>query len=59
MPRHRLLRRDHGDPRRTDALTWVKLKKRAGNRRTTLSVMEPVTDWKPGDLVVLGSTHRA
>ncbi|HZZ82613.1 MAG TPA: G8 domain-containing protein [Gemmataceae bacterium] len=45
----------HGEPMRT---TWVKLKKQAQAGTTTISVLESVADWKEGDHVVLGSTHR-
>lgn len=45
----------HGAPMR---LTWVKLKKEAAIGATTLSLVEPVTDWKTGDHLVITRTQR-
>jgi hypothetical protein len=46
----------HGEPMQR---TWVKLKRPAEAGATTLAVAEPVADWKQGDQVIVGSTHRS
>jgi hypothetical protein len=46
----------HGEPMR---LTWVKLRRPVEAGATTVAVAESVADWKAGDQVILGSTHRA
>ena len=45
----------HGEPLRQ---TWVKLKRQAEAGASTLALAEPVADWKAGDQVIVGSTHR-
>ncbi len=46
----------HGEPMK---LTWVKLKRKVEAGATSLAVAEAVADWKEGDHIVVGSTHRA
>ncbi len=46
----------HGEPMKT---TWVKLKRKVEPGATSLAVAESVADWKEGDQIVVGSTHRA
>lgn len=45
----------HGEPMR---LTWVKLKKEASVGANSLTLVEPVTDWKAGDHLVITRTQR-
>jgi hypothetical protein len=45
----------HGEPMR---LTWVKLKKEAAVGANSLSLVEPVSDWKAGDHLVITRTQR-
>ena len=45
----------HGQPLK---LTWVKLKKEAEIGADTLSLAEPVTDWRAGDQLVITRTQR-
>jgi hypothetical protein len=45
----------HGSPM---SRTWVKLGAKAARGSDTVTLAEPVQDWKPGDLVIVTATRR-
>ena len=44
----------HGEPMRQ---TWVRLKRPVEVGTTSIAVGEEVSDWKPGDRIIVTGTH--